>query len=257
VNIAITALTTMTAMRMWGRRGIAIAVAASTVFLLIVGEIIPKTLGSRLPEATAFALSPLIAFFVRLLSPAAAFFARLSRLLARGLGISLEQGPVSFTQEEIKNWIELGEEEGILESGEKRMMKRVFTFTDLAARDIMVPRVKMFTVTYGITFEAVLALAERTRVARFPVCGAGGIDDIQGVLYLQDLLGFATRPKDFAVKKVMREAVFIPGSKKMSAVQRTLREAKQGMAIVLDEYFGTSGLLTSRDIARTIFGEAL
>jgi CBS domain containing-hemolysin-like protein len=257
VNIALTSFTTMLAMRLWGNVGIVVAVAASTVFLLVVGEIIPKTIGTRCPEVTAFALAPAISFFAILFSPVARCFTGIARFLARLLGISLKKTPASFTEEEIKNWIELGEEEGVLASGEKRMMRRVFAFTDLAARDVMVPRVKMFTVSYGITWEAVLALAERTRLWRFPVCGDGGIDDIRGVLYMQDLLPFADRPTEFSVKKVMREAMFVPATKKMSAVQRTLRENRQGMAIVLDEYFGTSGLLTARDIARTIFGETL
>ena len=137
VNIAITALLTSLALQLFGSSGVGIATLVSTVVLLIFGEITPKTVGSRHPEPVAFLFSGLISFSMKLFSPLVFVFSGFARLASRALGIKSNQKTVSFTEDEIKNFIDVGEEEGVLEQDEKRMMHRVFRFTDLAAKDIM------------------------------------------------------------------------------------------------------------------------
>jgi CBS domain containing-hemolysin-like protein len=224
----------------------------------------PKTLGSIYPERTAFLLGGIIGGFAILLSPFVFIFTQFSHLITRIMRIPLDTPDVSFTEEEIKTFIDIGEEEGVLEPGEKTMMHRVFAFTDLAAGDIMTPRTKIVPVPLSTSYRDVLELAERTRFSCFPVCKAGqdtdecNIDDVAGVLYIKDMLalpdsgGIAKR--EFSVKDTMREPIFIPGTKKMSAVQQILRAQNQSLAIVIDEYSGTSGLLTTADLAASIFG---
>jgi CBS domain containing-hemolysin-like protein len=134
------------------------------------------------------------------------------------------------------------------------MMSRVFKFTDLIATDIMLPRTKVVGIDPSMKYRQIIQLSERTRIYRFPVYQDDDIDNIIGVLYVKDLLFYTGSLADFAVEKTMRPPIFIPGTTKMSSIQQILREAKQTFAIVIDEYSGTDGILTSEDIEREIFG---
>jgi CBS domain containing-hemolysin-like protein len=119
----------------------------------------------------------------------------------------------------------------------------------------MKPRTSIVSVVSAATYREVLELSERTRLSRFPVReSSSGIDNVLGILYVKDMLAFKTHPRDFSVKKIMREPVFIPGTKKLSSAQAALREKKQSLAVVVDEYSGTAGLLSIEDIAAEIFG---
>ena len=133
------------------------------------------------------------------------------------------------------------------------MMSRVFKFTDLEATDIMIPRKSVITITPAMSYRDIVQLSERTRLSRFPVI-KDDIDDIIGVLYVKDMLFYEGDRADFTVEKVMRKPLFIIGSTKMSAIQEMLHKDNQSIAIVIDEYSGTDGILTTEDIARQIFG---
>ena len=253
VNIALSAILTSLALEAFGSAGVGYATIATTILLLLFGEITPKTIGTNKPESIAFFLAPFIRFFSILFSPFIAIFSAFSQGIVTLLGIKNNDGFVSFTEEEIKTLIEVGEEEGILEKSEKKMMHRVFSFTDLDANDIMTPRTEIITITEDATYDSILKLAKDSKLSHFPVQGKN-IDDIRGVLYIKDVLSYICRQGDFSVKKVMREAICIPETKSMTAVQNLLKEKTQSIAIVLDEYSGTSGLLTKEDISREIFG---
>ena len=253
VNIAITALLTSLALQLFGSSGVGIATLASTVVLLIFGEITPKTVGSRHPEPVAFLFSGLISFSMKLFSPLVFVFSGFARLASRALGIKSNQKTVSFTEDEIKNFIDMGEEEGVLEQDEKRMMHRVFRFTDLAAKDIMVPRTKIVAISLTTSYHAIIELAQQSRLSRFPVYRQN-LDDIVGVLYIKDMMFYQGKSDNFFVQDIMRPPLYIVGTKKMSSVQQMLRENRQSLAVVIDEYSGTDGILTTEDISREIFG---
>lgn len=253
VNIAITALLTSLALKIFGSSGVGIATVVSTVLLLIFGEITPKTIGSRHPEPVAFLFSGLIAFCMKLLSPLVLIFSGISRGVAGLLGIKTSQHSVSFTEDEIKNFIDVGEEEGVLEQSEKKMMQRVFRFTDLAAKDIMVPRTRIVAIDLTASYQSIIELAQRSRLSRFPVYRQN-LDDIVGILYVKDMMFYQGRGENFFVQDIMRPPLYIVGSKKMSSVQQMLRENHQSLAVVIDEYSGTDGILTTEDISREIFG---
>jgi CBS domain containing-hemolysin-like protein len=123
------------------------------------------------------------------------------------------------------------------------------------ARDIMKPRTKIIAITFDASYRGVLELSQRTRLSRFPVCAGGSIDDIDGVLYVKDMLVYKNEPASFSVQKIMRRPLFIPGTKNIFASQQALRENKQSLAIVIDEYSGTAGILSIEDIAQEIFGK--
>lgn len=253
VNIALSAVVTSIALSLFGNSGIGIATVIVTIILLIFGEITPKTIGSHHPETIAFAFSGVIRFFSFLLKPLVVFFTGFSSLILKILHITAPGKAVSFTEEEIKHLIEIGEEEGILDSSEKKMMHRVFKFTDLSAKDIMIPRTRITAVSIHASFNAVIELSQKTRLSKFPVFKTS-IDDIQGVLHVKDMMRFAQNKHLFSVKNCMRQPLFILETRKMSSIQQILRDNNQTIAIVLDEYSGTAGLLTIEDIAQEIFG---
>jgi len=253
VNVALSVVLTSVFLELFGAKGLGIATAISTFLLLVFGEITPKSVTTRHPESIALGVSGFVTFFFWLLRPFVVFFTFISRSILKIFGIDTTKKNVSFTEDEIKTFIDVGGEEGVLENGEKKMMSRVFKFTDLAAVDIMIPRRNVVAINLESSFRDIILLSERRRLSRFPVY-KDDLDDIVGVLYVKDLLFYSNSKKDFTVESVMREPIFIPGTTKMSQIQEILHEKKQNFAIVIDEYSGTDGILTSQDIAREIFG---
>ena len=175
-------------------------------------------------------------------------------LVSRIAGINTGEQKATFSEEDIKTLMEVSEEEGIIDSNEKTMMHKVFKFTDLYAKDIMRPRKEMSVVPVTAKYRDVIEISQKTHRSRFPVYEES-IDNILGILYIKDVLYYTEKPHEFSVKKVMRPALFIPETKPMSSIQQVFRENNQSIAIVLDEYSGTAGLLTVDDISRVIFGK--
>ncbi len=253
VNVALSVLLTSLALSLFGPAGLSISTTVATLLLLVFGEITPKIVTTRHPEPFAFGVSGFITVLSYLLKPFVAVFTAISRGILRIFGINTQSKKVSFTEDEIKTFIDVGGEEGVLEQGEKTMMSRVFKFTDLEATDIMVPRKNVVAINPNMSYRDVVQLSERTRLSRFPVI-KDDIDDIVGVLYVKDMLFYEGDRADFTVEKVMRKPLFIVGSTKMSAIQDMMHKDNQSIAIVIDEYSGTDGILTTEDIARQIFG---
>ena len=254
VNIALSVIITMLALRLFGAAGVGLATAAVTLLLLVFGEITPKCITTRYPEAFAFAVSGFISALVVVMSPFVAVFTALSRVCLSLFGLKAEEKSVSFTEEEIKTFLDVGSEEGVLDSGEKKLMNRVFRFNDLAAVDIMVPRRDIVGISASMTYDDIVRLSRKTRFSRFPVYRRD-LDDIIGVLYIKDLLPYAADRQSFILGNVMRSPLFILGTKKMTSIQQMLLENRQTFAVVIDEYSGTDGILTSEDISREIFGD--
>lgn len=253
VNIALSSILAYIAVSLFGNAGVGIATFVATMLLLIFGEISPKTVATHHPEAIAFFFAPFISVTEVIFSPLVFLFTGISRAVLKIAGIDTKKRTVSFTEEEIKTFIDVGGETGVIQANEKNMMHRVFSFADLEAKDIMIPRKDIKAISVKAHYTDVIQLAQRFRVSRFPVYRRD-IDDIVGILYVKDLLFFSRDPSGFTVEKCMRQPLFILATKKMSGIQEMLRQNHQGMAIVIDEYSGTYGVLTSEDIAREIFG---
>ena len=254
VNIALSSIVTAICVSYFGNSGVAVATGVATVLLLIFGEITPKSFGTNYPEFTASALSLFILFCKKLFHPFVYMFTAGVSLVSRIAGIKTGEQKETFSEEDIKTLMEVSEEEGIIDSNEKTMMHKVFKFTDLDAKDIMRPRKEMSVIPVTAKYRDVIEISQKTHRSRFPVFEES-IDNILGILYIKDVLFYTEKPQEFSVKKVMRPALFIPETKRMSSIQQTLREKNQSIAIVLDEYSGTAGLLTVDDISRVIFGK--
>ena len=253
VNISISSILTKISLELFGSAGVAAATFVVTLLLLIFGEITPKTLGSKFPEKIAFGLSGFLTFWKFVLHPLVFIFTKISNLAKILTGAKNTKNQKSFTEEEIKTFIEVGEEEGTVEKDEKEMLHKVFKFTDLEAKDIMQPRTKMITVDINAKYNDIIELSQKTHLSHFPVINSN-IDDICGILHLKDVIPFFNNQENFSVRTVMKKPLFIPETKKMSSIQEAIRESNQSIAIVLDEYSGTAGLLTIDDISSEIFG---
>lgn len=254
VNVTLSVVLTSIFLKVFGPAGLGVATLIATVALLIFGEITPKSLTTRYPEKSSFALSGYVWFFFYLLRPLVIIFTFISRSFLHIFGISTKKKHATFTEEEIKTFIDVGGEEGVLEKGEKNMMNRVFKFTDLNATDIMVPRRNVVGIGPQYSYRDIIEISEQTRISRFPVYENDNVDNILGVLYVKDLLFYRGPRSDFSVEKLMRPPLFIPGTTKMSSIQEMMRKANQSFAVVIDEYSGTDGILTTEDIEREIFG---
>ena len=182
VNVAISVIITKIGLQLFSPAGRGIAAIFVTIVLLIFGEIAPKSLGAKHPEKIASFLSFFIIITRFLFHPFVVTFTAISRLASKIAGITITNKTETFSEEDIKTLIEVGEEEGILESGEKTMMHRVFKFTDLEAKDIMSPRTSMVSIHINKKYNDIIEIAQKTKFSHFPVY-EDDIDDIKGVLY--------------------------------------------------------------------------
>ncbi|MGP1587034.1 MAG: hemolysin family protein [Treponemataceae bacterium] len=253
VNISLSAIITFVCIELFGITGLGLATLAVTVILLIFGEILPKSIAIHYPEKIAFTLAPFIEFVGIFVTPFVFILTKTVRFIAKIFHINIEAKKVSFTEEDIKQYIKVGEEEGILENGEKIMMNRVFKFRDLSAHDIMTPRTKIKAIPIDISYRNLIEFYEKTNISRFPVYKAN-LDDIKGILYMKDVLFSKTDGRTFKAKDIMRPPLFILENKKMSSVQEMMDKNSESIAVVIDEYSGTAGVLTKKDIAKEIFG---
>lgn len=251
VNILLSSIITAVAMRIFGSKGVGIATFAVTLVLLIFGEITPKAISTRKPDGIAYALSLFVDVVVHILHPVVVLFTAFSRLVLKIRGICVDRPEHTYSEEDIKSFIEAGEETGVLEDGEKNMMNSVFKFSDITAAEIMVPRTSIVRLCENASYADVIEKAQKTKFSTFPVYKKN-IDDIVGILYLKDLL--KAGPEDFEMTRLMRPPLFIPGTRKITSVVQVMQENRQTMAIIIDEYSGTDGLITQSDIHREIFG---
>lgn len=253
VNIVFSSLLTVLAISLFGQKGIGIATASATVLLLIFGEIIPKTISTKNPDTISYTLSPFIKIVLTIFKPVAIFFTTIAHFFLKIFGVVQKKDTVSFTEDDIKTVLDIALESGVLEKTENTMMNKVFKFTDLATQEIMTPRPKIVAFPATVSYDELISKSKETGFSRFPIYKTD-IDHIVGVLYIKDLLTLKMQNTDFLPQNVMRPPVFVLGSKKMSSLQEVLYESKQTLAIVIDEYAGTDGIVTQEDISKNIFG---
>ena len=252
VNIFLSAILTSIALSLFGQKGVSIATFTATILLLIFGEITPKTIASRCPDPIAYGLSGFVKIFVTLMHPLVFVVTAFAQGVLRLFGIKSDRQKKSYTEEEIKTFFEMSSESGVIEEDENRFMNQIFKFSDLEAQDIMVPRTRIRAVPYDSSYRDIIELSQRLGFTRFPVYRKS-IDDIVGIIYLKDMIKYKSCPSDFKLSEVMRPPLFILGTKTMSSLQQMMFESHQSIAIIVDEYSGTDGIVTEKDISREIF----
>lgn len=261
-NISLSSIAAKAALEIWGNMGVSAAALCTTVVLLVFGEITPKTLAARHADTIAYKLSAFVAITVTIFAPLSSLFTMIARGVLHLCGVHTAPPKRSYTEADIRTVIYEGAESGALSQGESEMAQGVFRFTDLEARDIMVPRKDIQALPEAACKADIIKLSRETGHTRFPVYRSN-IDDITGTLYVKDLFKINSineRGGDggeeytaITAKDIMRPPLFILGGKKMSSVQAVLKDNRQSMAIVVDEYSGTDGILTARDITKRIF----
>ncbi len=252
VNIFLSSIITSLALEAFGQKGVGIATLIATVLLLIFGEITPKNISTRCPDRIAYGLAPFVRIVVFIMQPIVAVITFIASCILRIFGIKTNAKKQSYTEEEIKTFFDMSSESGVIEENENRMMTQVFKFSDLEAQDIMVPRTKIRAVPHDSTYRDIVELSQRLGYTRFPVYRKS-IDDIIGIIYLKDMLAYRQKQKEFDILQVMRPPLYILGTKKITSVQELLFESHDSMAIIVDEYSGTDGVITEKDISREIF----
>ncbi|MEE8219438.1 MAG: hemolysin family protein [bacterium] len=255
VNVSISILVAATALSAFGPPGKFYAMVLTTLLLLLVGEVIPKTYAVHRPEAHARLVArPLIAF-QWLITPVRVLLVNLVNLVAAVTGSKAKAPNAQLTEEEFKTLVEVGHTEGVLEADEKELIQSVVAFGDTRVKDIMTPRTDMVCIGEDTTFEDILALVRRSVYSRVPVY-LERLDDIVGIIYVKDLLKVARGDRErWRLRDVLRPAHFVPQTKLVSEVLKEFQAEKFHMAVVADEHGGVAGLVTMEDVLEELFGE--
>ncbi len=254
VNIGASALATSIAIKKFGQSGVGIATAFMTVFILIFGEITPKSLAAQNSETVSLRVYKPISIIVILLRPIVSIFTIIASGFIKLFGGNPHKTQPFITQEELKTMVNVSEEEGVLEGEEKEMIYNVFEFGDLQVKDVMVQRVDIIAVNTESTYEDILKVIKEEQFSRIPVYKET-IDDIVGIVYVKDLLLLDKNEKEFNVEDVMREPYYTFEFKKITDLFNEMKRDRNHMAIVLDEYGGTVGIATIEDLVEEIVGD--
>jgi putative hemolysin len=224
-------------------------------FTLIFGELVPKNLAIRRAEAVALFVARPIDLVARALSPFVAILVGTTNLILRLLRSEQRAKMPAVTEEEIRSMIEAGEQEGVVEPIEVRMIEGVFDFGETRVHEIMVPRIDVAALPQEASVKEALDLFQSTGYSRLPVYDES-IDNIVGILYAKDFLRFFGQDAGTqAITPILRPATFVPESKRVSELFTQLQHSHTHVAIVVDEYGGTAGLVTLEDMLEEIVGE--
>ncbi|NWG18425.1 MAG: HlyC/CorC family transporter [Chloroflexi bacterium] len=229
-----------------------ITLIPTALLALVLGNLVPEAIGSARADRLAPWLKPPMRLLIVLLSPLVKLIILLSRALASIFGSG---GLVNvFTEEEIMTLLDAGEKEGTIENQEKQMIYSVLEFDETLAREVMVPRIDVIAVEIETPLEEALQLFIQSGHSRIPVY-EDNIDNVKGLLYAKDLLSLWPSGGTKSIREIMRTAFFVPESKRCDVLLKEMRANKIHMAVVVDEYGGTAGLLTIEDLIEEIVGD--
>jgi len=256
VNVAASSVATALAMSMWGNSGILYATIFITLSLLIFCEISPKIYASRFPEKISFMVIRPIRWCMRFLQPIVSVTNFLADLLLRFIYPSETPNASLISEEEILAAISVGEEEGVVEKEESKMLMSIFDLANTSVKEIMIPRTEIVCVEEQTPYAEVVRVTSQSGRSRIPVY-KDSIDNIIGAIHSRDLLDFHESPQAFSLTKVMHPPFFIPESKKVLTLLADFKEGKNHLALVIDEYGGIEGLVTLEDVLEEIVGDIL
>ena len=251
-NIAAASIATAVAVNIYGDIGIGIATGVVTILMLIFGEIGPKTYSAKNPEKVALFGARFILVLSYILTPVFWIYDGIKKLFK----IDAELAP-TVTEEEIKQWIDVGEESGTIEEEEHEMLYRVFRFSDTTAREVMTPRGDVCMIEHSKTPEDAVAVFNETGFTRLPVYSED-TDNIIGILNVKDIFSAIYEKKEgVTVENLAYEPYFVPETKKIDDLLNELRTSKMQIALVADEYGTFAGLITMEDILEELVGEIM
>lgn len=252
VNIAASALATSLAIERFGNTGVGYATGVMTLLVLIFGEITPKSLATENPESVSLKIAPMVLFLQKILSPIVFVLLQITKLFSKIFGKNREEMP-SITENELKTMIDVSQEEGVLEGDEKEMLVNVFDFKDSPLNKIMTPRTDMIAIEIDSTFEEVVEIYKEYGYSRYPIYRENR-DDIVGIFSIKDI-ALLDGNEDFHLNKFLRKPVYLFETQRATTAFEELRTKKITMGIVIDEYGGTSGIITIEDLIEEIVGD--
>jgi CBS domain containing-hemolysin-like protein len=236
-------------------------VAASMAFALITflhvvfGELIPKSLGIRFPNRSAMFVSQPMRFCMTVFKPFVWLLNGAGNLVLRLFGVSPASGhQMVHSVEELKLLIDASHEGGALDALEKDLLQKVFKFGDLVARQVMVPRTEMSCIPLNASLEEIIQTSARTGHTRFPIYDTD-IDNVVGTLHMKDIVHHTHSGAPFQLNKIMKEVHFVPEAMPIVQLLSYLKQKHTQMVIVVDEFGGTSGLVTLEDVIEEIIGD--
>ncbi len=253
VNLSASSLMTTFAISLWGNKAVGIATGVLTFMILMFGEIIPKTWAMQRAETIALLFGPIIRLLMTILTPVIFLVDMLSNWILRLLHISSEGNNFSITEKELKTYVDVSHEGGVIESEERALIYNVFDFGDTVAKDIMIPRIQMTTVPLSATYQELLSTFQSCMFTRLPVYD-GDPDHIIGIVNIKDFILVKDKEK-FSLKKILREAYYTYEYKNVSDLLMEIREKSSSIAFVLSEYGATVGMITMEDIIEELVGE--
>lgn len=233
-------------------KALALCATAMTAAVLFLGEIVPKMLAKRYPERVALASIPVVRVMCFLLWPLSQGVTRLTSGLLGRLGAG--EGSPAVTGEEIEYLIEMGTREGVLDEVKEELLNSVLEFADRVAKEIMVPRTRMVGISRDLPEAELIRVITENPYSRMPVF-AGTMDEVVGILIVREIVGELRHGKPIELSLHLKPAFFVPEGMKVSRLLKEMQRRRTHLAIVVDEFGGTSGLVTLEDVLEEIVGE--
>ena len=250
VNIACASVATLLFVKLLGEeQGPSVATIVITIVVLIFGEVTPKSIAKENPEKFAMFAAPFLNVLMIILTPFNFLFIQWKKLISK---IFHTENDYSITEEELLTIVEEAEQEGRIDEQESSLIRSAIEFSEQEAIDILTPRIDIVGVSYDATKEEIAQIFEETNYSRLPVYKES-IDHIIGILYQKDFYNLDDEETSF--EHIIRPAMFITESKKIGELLQELQQKKSHIAIVLDEYGGTTGIVTLEDILEELVGE--
>lgn len=253
VNLYASSLATTVTLSLFGSKMVGVATGVLTLAVLVFGEVAPKTMASRNAEQIALRAAGPVKCLMWLFTPLVFVVNNLARLVMKLFGADRPGKRELMTAEELRTIVQVGHEDGVIENSERKMIDNVFDFGDRSARDIMIPRIDMTCIDVEAGYDELMEVVREEKYTRIPVYKESA-DTIVGILNIKDLL-FRAQDKPFRIAELMRKPLFTYEQKKTSELMVEMRKNYTNLAIVLDEYGVTAGMVTMEDILEEIVGE--
>lgn len=253
VNLSASPIATSLALDLWGSVGAGIATGILTLLILIFGEISPKTIAAINAEKISLSYCNIIYWLMKLLTPVIFILNKLSIAFLFLLRVDPNAKDKAMTEEELRTIVDVGKETGVIESEEHEMINNVFDFGDAQAKEVMVPRIDMTFANIDCTYDELIEIFKEDKFTRLPVYKET-TDNVIGIINMKDLLLYKDR-EHFSIQDIMREPYFTYEHKNTAELFMEMRKSSISLAIVLDEYGATAGLITLEDLLEEIVGE--
>ncbi len=253
-NIASSSIATALTMELFKGNAVAIVTIVMTILILIFSEITPKSLAAQNSEKVALIVAKPLSLVVTIINPIVIVLTQITNFLVRLLGGKSDKDAPYITEEELKSIVNVSHEEGVLEIEEKQMIYNVFEFGDLQIKDVMIQRTDISAIDISSDLSNVMEIIKEEKYSRYPVYDEN-IDNIVGILNVKDFIYNEDISNEFKITDYMREPYFTYEFKKITELFKEIKKNRNHMAIVVDEYGGTAGIVTIEDLIEEIVGE--